>query len=137
MPRSPYWPDAPVFSHQKGPELMLWAGKRMVRNTGFEPVTSAMSRHCSTTELIARYVPLRVTTDRSRRAESRLRAGARQVFFNRKLSLLAHRDILLSKDFLGLLHGMLAKVKNACGQYRIRFAILENIHHVLQITRTT
>ena len=116
---------------------MLWAGKRMVRNTGFEPVTSAMSRHCSTTELIARYVPLRVTTDRSRRAESRLRARARQVFFNRKLSLLAHRDILLSKDFFGLLHGMLAKVKNTRCQYRIRFAILENIHHVLQITRTT
>ena len=116
---------------------MLWAGKRMVRNTGFEPVTSAMSRHCSTTELIARYMPLRVTTDRSRRAESRLRARARQVFFNRKLSLLAHRNILLGKNFFGLLHGMLTKVKNTRCQHRIRFALLENIDHVLQITRAT
>lgn len=116
---------------------MLWAGKRMVRNTGFEPVTSAMSRHCSTTELIARCMPLRVTNDLSRRAESRLRARARQVFFNRKLSLLAHRNILLGKNFFGLLHGMLTKVKNTRCQHRIRFALLENIDHVLQITRAT
>ena len=30
----------------------------MVRNTRFELVTSAMSRHCSTTELIARFMPI-------------------------------------------------------------------------------
>lgn len=92
---------------------MLWAGKRMVRNTGFEPVTSAMSRHCSTTELIAHLMPLKIKLDLLGRAQARLRARSRQVFFNANASLLTHRYILLGKDLLSLMHGMLAKVKNA------------------------
>ena len=113
---------------------MLWAGKMMVRNTGFEPVTSAMSRHCSTTELIAHLMPLKIKLDLFGRAQARLRARSRQVFFNTNAGLVSHRDILLGKELLGLMHGMFAKVKNTRCQNRICFAFFQDIHHVLKVT---
>ena len=126
------WPE----NHQKGPELMLWARKRMVRNTGFEPVTSAMSRHCSTTELIAHVVLSWTIQDPRKRAKPRQRDRARQVFFNANTSLLTHGYMLRRKDFFGLMHAVLTKVENTRSQDGVCFTLLKNIYHVLKIAGT-
>ncbi len=123
--------------YEKSPEHLLWARKRMVRNTGFEPVTSAMSRHCSTTELIAHVVLQWTNENLCKRAKPRQRDRTRQVFFNTKASLLTHGDILLRKDFLSLVHGVLTKVKNTRSQDSISLALLENIYHVLKVACTS
>ena len=55
----------------------------MVRDTRFELVTSAMSRHCSTTELIAHFCFFAVKLPRKLlgRAEPRQTYAPTQVFF--------------------------------------------------------